>query len=207
MTEPATVVNHHAGHPGFAGLTGVLFAVVFLLTGRGNARLAADLIAVSADDRVVDVGCGPGTAARLAARRGARVTGVDPSAAMVRVARAVTRRRTPVTFVRGGAEALPVPDASATVVWALATVHHWPDVGAALSEIHRVLSPGGQLLVVERQVQPGATGLASHGWTAGQAETFAALCKSAGLTDARVTGHPRGRRAAWAVRGVRPSVS
>ena len=149
MNEPVTVVNHHAGQPGFAGLTGVLFAVVFLLTGRGNARLAADVAGVSADDRVVDVGCGPGTAARVAARRGSRVTGVDPSETMLQVARAVTRRRTAVTWMRGGAEALPLPDASATVVWALATVHHWPDVGAALTEIHRVLSPGGQLLVVE----------------------------------------------------------
>lgn len=205
MTEHPTVVNHHAGQPGFGGLVGVLFAVVFLLTGRGNARLAADVAAVSADDRVVDVGCGPGTAARLAARRGARVTGVDPSDAMLRVARAVTRRRNSVTWVRGGAEALPVPDASATVVWALATVHHWPDVGAALTEIRRVLSPGGRLLVVERQVQPGATGFASHGWTAQQAETFAALCRSAGLTDVGVTGRGRGRRAVWTVRGVRPA--
>ena len=117
----------------------------------------------------------------------------------------MTRRRTAVTWIRGRAEALPVPDASATVVWALATVHHWPDVEAALTEIHRVLSAGGQLLVVERQVQPGATGFASHGWTAQQAETFAALCRSAGLTEVRVTGHGHGRRASWTVRGVRPS--
>jgi ubiquinone/menaquinone biosynthesis C-methylase UbiE len=205
MTEHTTVVNHHARQPGFDGLVGVLFAVVFLLTGRGNARLAADVAAVSADDRVVDVGCGPGTAARVAARRGARVTGVDPSDAMLRVARAVTRRRTAVTWVRGAADALPVPDGSATVVWALATVHHWPDVGAALTEIRRVLSPNGRLLVVERQVQPGATGLASHGWTTQQAETFATLCRSAGLTDVHVTGHGRGRRAVWTVRGVRPA--
>jgi ubiquinone/menaquinone biosynthesis C-methylase UbiE len=204
MTEP-TVVNHHAGQPGFAGLAGTLFAVVFLLTGRGNAHLAADVTAVSAQDRVVDVGCGPGTAARLAARRGARVTGVDPSESMLRVARAVRRPHAAVTWVRGGAEALPVPDASATIVWALATVHHWPDVGAALTEIHRVLSPGGLLLVVERQVQPGATGFASHGWTGQQAETFAGLCRSGGLTEVSVTGHRRRRRAVWAVRAIRPA--
>lgn len=203
MTDPVTV-NHHAGQPGFTGAAGVLFALVFLLTGRGNARLAADLTAVSADDHVVDVGCGPGTAARVAARRGARVTGVDPAAVMLRVARAVTRGSAPISWVGGGAEALPVADASATVVWALATVHHWPDVGAGLAEAHRVLAPGGQLLIVERQVVPGATGSASHGWTARQAETAAALCRTAGFAEVSVTGHQRGRRGAWTVHATRP---
>ncbi|PRC62749.1 SAM-dependent methyltransferase, partial [Mycobacterium sp. ITM-2017-0098] len=68
-----------------------------------------------------------------AARTGARVTGVDPSESMLRLARLVTRRRSAVTWAEGSAEALPVPDDSATIVWALATVHHWRDVDAALA--------------------------------------------------------------------------
>ena len=82
-------VNHHADHPGFAGVSGCLFGFAFLLTGGRTARLAADLADVTAADHVVDVGCGPGTAARTAARRGARVTGVDPAPSMLTVARAV----------------------------------------------------------------------------------------------------------------------
>ncbi|HEY9266526.1 MAG TPA: methyltransferase domain-containing protein [Mycobacterium sp.] len=200
----AIAVNHHGDHPGFAGVTGILFGFVFLLTGRRNARLAADLAQVSAADHVVDIGCGPGTAARTAARRGARVTGVDPAASMLRLARAVTRNRAAITWAEGAAERLPVADGSATVVWALATVHHWRDVTKGLAEAHRVLASGGRLLAVERQTKPGATGFASHGWTAAQAESFAAQCRTAGLVDVTVRSRRAGRRDAWVVGGIRP---
>lgn len=196
-------VNHHADHPGFSGITGSLFAAVFLLTGRAYARLAADLTQISTEDHVVDIGCGPGNAVREAARRGARATGVDPSPSMLRVARLRTRDHT-VRWAEGSAESLPLPAGSATVVWALATVHHWRDVTEALTEIRRVLSPGGRLLAVERQCQPGATGFASHGWTSQQAQSFAALCRSAGLVDVTVSSHESGRRPAWTVVGTRP---
>lgn len=204
MSEIERPVNHHGDHPGFSGFTGDLFAVLFLLAGRQTAALAADLTGVTASDHVVDIGCGPGNGARIAARRGAQVTGVDPSGSMLRVARAVTRGRPAITWAEGTAEALPVPDASATVVWALATVHHWRDVDAGLSEIHRVLVPGGRLLAVERQVEPDSTGFASHGWTEQQAKTFAALCTTAGLAGAEVHPDRAGRRKVWTVRAVRP---
>lgn len=206
MTDESTPlpVNHHGDHPGFSGLTGSLCAWMFLLTGHDSGKLAADLTRVGPSDRVVDIGCGAGNAVREAVRRGARATGVDPSSSMLRVARAVSRRRTAVTWSQGSAEALPVADGSATVVWALATVHHWRDVDAALAEIHRVLAPGGRLLAMEKQSEPGATGFASHGWTGEQAETFATLCRSTGLTDVRVRGDRAGRRKVWTVSAVRP---
>ncbi|GAB5900363.1 MULTISPECIES: class I SAM-dependent methyltransferase [Mycolicibacterium] len=196
-------VNHHADHPGFAGVGGVLCGLLFLVVGRAKARMAADIAEVSSADHVVDVGCGPGTAARVAARRGARVTGVDPASTMLRVARVVTPRKLAVTWREGAAEALPVADGSATVVWALATVHHWQDVGVAVGEARRVLEPGGRLLAVERQVAADATGLASHGWTEEQAESFAALCRHAGFDDVTVAGRGSGKRAVWVVTGTR----
>jgi SAM-dependent methyltransferase len=199
-----TVVNHHADHPGFAGPGGLLFAIALLLIGRPNARLAVELAEVSNADRVVDIGCGAGVAVRAAARRGAGATGVDPAPVMLRVARLVTRGGGTVGWAQGSAEQVPAPDASATVLWSLATVHHWKDVDAGLAEAHRVLQPGGRLLAIERRTSADATGLASHGWTGDQAEAFASLCRAAGFTDVGVTEHGQGRRGVWAVRGLRP---
>lgn len=199
----ARAINHHADHPGFAGIAGVLCGLVFLVMGRRKARLAADVAQISPTDHVVDIGCGPGTAARVAAHRGATVTGVDPAPTMLRLARLVTPRRAPITWSQGTAEHLPVPDGSATVVWALATVHHWQDVDKAVAEAHRALVPGGRLIAIERRSPADATGLASHGWTDEQAELFAALCRRTGLDDVSVTEHGSGRQAAWVVTGRR----
>jgi ubiquinone/menaquinone biosynthesis C-methylase UbiE len=186
--------NHHADYPGFSGVSG-LIAGLSMVAGRGAvARLAADLARVTAADRVVDVGCGPGAAAREAARRGATVWGVDPTPVMLRLARIVGARGRRVTWLEGAAEALPLPDAAATVLWSLSTVHHWPDLKRGLAEAFRVLAPGGRLLAIERRRQPGTTGMASHGWTDEQAQSFADSCVAAGFVDPHIAMRRTGRR-------------
>jgi ubiquinone/menaquinone biosynthesis C-methylase UbiE len=117
----------------------------------------------------------------------------------LRLARAATRDQSGITWSRGTAEALPVANGWATVVWSLKTVHHWKDVTAGLAELQRVLASSGRLLVMERKVDPGATGLASHGWTDQQAESFAEQCRAAGFRGVRVDQRPAGRGAVWAV--------
>jgi len=93
---------------------------------------------------------------------------------MLSLARAITsmRRVTGVEFLEGSAEALPLPDRSATVLWALSSVHHWVDRGAGLAEAHRVLVPGGWILLAERAVAPGARGHARHGLTSEESEVL-----------------------------------
>ncbi|MGH3821771.1 MAG: class I SAM-dependent methyltransferase [Pseudonocardiaceae bacterium] len=199
-----TITNHHANYPGFAGVTGLLTGFIMTMAGGSTARLVADLADLSAADRVIDVGCGPGTAVREAARRGARAIGVDPAPVMLRLAGTLTRDRAAVTWAAGTAEDLRQPDGSATVLWSIATVHHWSDVTAGLAEARRVLAPGGRLFAIERRVRPGATGLASHGWTNQQAQAFAAQCRAAGFDDVRVERHTPGRRAVYVVRAIRP---
>jgi ubiquinone/menaquinone biosynthesis C-methylase UbiE len=202
MTDsPTPAVNHHADHPGFGGVIGLVAALGMLVMGRDYARLATDLASVSDADRVVDIGCGPGGAARAAAQRGATVVGVDPSPMMLRLAGAVTRGQPNITWSQGTAEELPLPDGAATVAWSLRTVHHWKDVTAGLAELRRVLAPAGRFLVMERRVQPGATGLASHGWTEQQVESFQAQCRATGFDSVRIDARPAGRGTAWAVRG------
>jgi len=158
-TEQSCVPNHHAHYPGFAGPAGFLAAASMVLGGEGNARLAVHLSELAAGDAVADIGCGPGTAARRAARAGASVVGVDPAPVMLRVARLLTRRSArPVRYAEGSAEALPLPDSSVSVAWSIASVHHWADLDAGLHEARRVLQPGGRLVAIERLTRPGAKG-------------------------------------------------
>lgn len=203
--SPERPVNHHADRPGFAGLTGLFAGLAILVAGRATARLAADLACVSEADRVVDIGCGPGGAVRTAVGRGACVvTGVDLAPVMLRLARTLTRNHTAIAWAQGAAEDLPLPNGSATVVWSLASVHHWTNVTTGLAETKRVLTSRGRFLAIERRVRPDAAGLASHGWTDPQAESFAAQCRAAGFDDVRIERHTPGRRAVLVVSATRP---
>lgn len=204
MTQPS-VPNHHAHFPGFAGPAGFLAAASMVPGGAGNARLAERLSELAAGDAVADIGCGPGTAARRAARLAAAVVGIDPAPVMLRFARFLTRRSAhPVRYAEGSAEALPLPDSSVTVAWSIASVHHWNDLDAGLQEARRVLKPGGRLVAIERLSRPGAKGLASHGWTPEQATAFADRCLAHGFTDAKVNQHGSGRRTRVSVTATAP---
>ncbi|MDW3220509.1 MAG: class I SAM-dependent methyltransferase [Acidimicrobiales bacterium] len=199
--------NHHADYPQFTGIFGFV-AGLTMIVGRGrDARLVAQLAAVTADQHVVDIGCGPGTAARLTAAGGASVTGVDPSAPMLRLARLLTAIRRPrgaLDWVQAGAEDMPLPDASADVVWSLASVHHWPELEAGIAEVSRVLRPGGMFLAVEKRTEPGATGNKSHGWTPQQADLFAAMLADRGYRDTSTADHDIGKRRLVVASGTHP---
>ena len=195
MTQLA-VPNHHAHYPAFSGVVG-LVAALSMTVGRGDdARLAGRLGEVGPADAVADVGCGPGAAVRYAAALGATVTGVDPAPVMLRVARMLTRNPASIAYLAGSAEQLPLEDDSVTMLWSIATVHHWADVDAGLGEAGRVLRPGGRLVVLERRRKPEARGHASHGWTDEQASAFAERGEEHGFVDIKVDRHrtPRGAR-------------
>jgi ubiquinone/menaquinone biosynthesis C-methylase UbiE len=204
-TSQPAVPNHHAGHPGFAGPAGFLAAASMALGRKDNAALAVRLSQLAAGESVADIGCGPGTAARHAARLGASVTGVDPAPVMLRAARLLTGRSLrAVRYAQGSAEALPLPGSSVSVAWSIACVHHWADLDAGLRETRRVLKPGGRLVAIERLTRPGAVGLASHGWTPEQASAFAGRCLAHGFTSIQAGQHGRGRRTTVSVTATAP---
>ena len=185
----------------FSGALGWVLAPVFLAGRRRAARLVADLAVVRSGDAVVDVGCGAGQATLEASRRGAEVIGVDPSRAMLRTARWAARREPRARFADATAESLPVEDASQTVVWAVSSAHHWPDVPAGLREALRVLRHGGRLVVLEMAASHAWSFKAHHGLTADSAQRLSQQVSAAGFTDVEVTEHRTGRGRWLAVRG------
>jgi ubiquinone/menaquinone biosynthesis C-methylase UbiE len=94
--------------------------------------------------RVLDVGCGTGRIAVALAKRGATVSGVDPSPEMLVEARA--RGRGVVEFEQAPAEALPFADASFERA-VLRLVVHLVDRPRAFCEVARVLAPGGRIVI------------------------------------------------------------
>jgi SAM-dependent methyltransferase len=194
----------HGLHGGFSGVGGAVAALT-MTVGRGStARLMAGLALLESSDRVLDVGCGPGTAVRTAAKTAAYVTGVDPAPVMLRFARALTRRAN-ITYLEGTAEALPLLDGSVTVAWAIASAHHWSDTSAGLAELFRVLTPAGRLLIAERHTKPGARGLAAHGLTELNADGLVQAATEAGFSSARHEAHQAGARSLFVVRATKPA--
>lgn len=186
--------NHHRDHPGFGGIRGFAMALLFRVASGGRSRAVARLAGVRAGETVVDIGCGPGVAVRHSAKLGATVIGIDPAPVMLRVAR-LTARHPRARYALGTAEALPVDDAGADVVWSVATVHHWRDIDQGIAEVARVLRPGGRFLALEALSSPGATGIASHGWKPDQARQFAERLRAGGFVDVSVDEHTGSRRA------------
>jgi SAM-dependent methyltransferase len=112
------------------------------------AAAVVERAAISSGDRVVDIGCGTGNAALLAALRGAQVTGVDPAARLLEVARVrAAESGVRATFVQGDAASIPVATASADVVLSVFAVIFAPDPAAASAEMARVTAPGGRILL------------------------------------------------------------
>ncbi len=114
-----------------------------LLTGRITARLVEPLLdaaGIRPGTRLLDVGTGPGTAARRAAERGATATGVDLAGPVVALAR---RRHGGVRFLQADAEELSFVDRSFDALVCNFTINHLPQPERAMREFARVVAPGG----------------------------------------------------------------
>jgi SAM-dependent methyltransferase len=112
------------------------------------ARVVVDSAAPRPGERVDDLGCGTGNAALLAAACGAQVTGVDPAARLLDVARGrAASEGAKITFLSGEAAAIPVGDAGADVIVSVFAVIFAPDPVAAAAEMSRVVTADGRIIL------------------------------------------------------------
>lgn len=144
----------------FARPRGVLGRLGGRLMARLNLdieRRVADLAELSEDESVLVVGPGPGHGLVLAAERTAptgRVVGIEPSATMRRQAAvrcAGLMRAGRVELRDAHAAGTGAADASIDVVTSVNNVMFWPDRHAAFAELHRVLRPGGRLVIATHE--------------------------------------------------------
>lgn len=138
-----------------------VFGDAFHPGGAALSRRLAERGDVGPDSHVLDVACGPGsTSLLLAHERGCRVTGVDLGGSNLEKARASAERlgvADLVDFVVGDALRLPFDDAAFTHVICECALCTFQDQPAALAEMHRVLAPGGRLLVSDVTLADGHT--------------------------------------------------
>ena len=147
-------------------------------------------------DRVLDVGCGGGKAiSRILEETRREVAGVDHSPEAVKTARSVNRTAISsgrLRIVESSVENLPFRDGFFDVVTAFETTYFWPELQAALTEIHRVLNRGGRLVIANEFADR-----ASAGAWAGRlnmrvpdSEALAGAAYEAGFLMVDVSVHP-----------------
>lgn len=108
---------------------------------------------------LADIGCGPGRLTILIAQRhrNLHVVGLDTADEMIRAAvvnassEGLADR---VEFREGDVGDLPMPTGALDFAISTFSLHHWPHPDRGLAEIHRVLQPGGQLVLFDLRRDP-----------------------------------------------------
>ena len=171
--------------------------------GEPLARDIIDLAGLKPGERVLDVACGTGIIARLAAEQvGGTVTGLDINPGMLAVARKTVSPNNSFEWYEASAEEMPLADESFDVVLSQAGLQFVPDKLRALNEMYRVLVPGGRLYLnvpgriapvfsifadaIERHAGAEAAGFARHVFSLHETDVLERLIVDAGFKDVEV---------------------
>lgn len=162
-------------------------------------RLVVELLAIGAEDHVIEIGCGPGVALADAAGRASRgmAVGIDPSAVMV----AQAKRRCREAIAAGQAEvrcapaaALPYADGSFTRAFSVNALPHWPSAREGLAELKRVLGPEARMVIaLRKQRQCAGADPHAHGATEGEVAALCATLHDLGFREVESQDHELGR--------------
>lgn len=165
--------QHHHHEGGDVVMRNALrYDLLMRVWGRRGNRWRDDVLAaldLQPGQRALDVASGTGQLAVALAHRvvpGGSVSGVDASPEMVtRARRTTTRLGLPITFRESRAQELPFEDGTFDTVTCTLALHHiaLSDRSRVVAEMHRVLAPGGRLLVAEmKEPTGGASWLVRH---------------------------------------------
>jgi ubiquinone/menaquinone biosynthesis C-methylase UbiE len=140
--------NNPFAHP--SGWLGRLAGRIMRWTNKQDDVVG--VLDVQPDDDVLEIGHGPGGLIRLIAERtdAASIRGVDPSPEMRDQASRHNRkavRAGRLRFDLGTADRTGLPDSSVDRVVSVNNVAIWPDLDAAVAELHRVVRPGGTVVI------------------------------------------------------------
>ncbi|MFD0684286.1 class I SAM-dependent methyltransferase [Actinomadura fibrosa] len=146
MTAPAHLAATRTAYDSVAALYAELVGNVESNPPVDRAMLAAFAELAGPAGPVADLGCGPGHLTAHLAALGCAAFGVDLSPAMIELARAAHPR---LRFDEGSMTALDLADGSVGGVLSWYSTIHTPPEGLpeVLAELHRVLAPGGHLLI------------------------------------------------------------
>ncbi|NDJ74676.1 MAG: methyltransferase domain-containing protein [Chloroflexi bacterium] len=181
-------IKSQFGHP--RGLMGRFTSRMMVRLNAERNEWAVSLLDAQPGDYVLEIGFGPGQALQQVAQRvtNGYVAGIDVSELMFQQAKArnaVAIHDGRLDLRLGSVDDLPFESDSFDKVYAVNSLHHWPDQAAGLAEIHRVLKPGGKLLVISqpRWVQ-------SEDEIRPMADKLAALLTVAGFHDIQTEFKP-----------------
>jgi len=143
------------------GWLGSLVGIAMAIKSRERSLWVLSLLDLQPDDRVLEIGFGPGVDIQRASRVAPFVAGIDHSAVMVRQARGRNR-----AAIRAGrvdvrqssvADPLPFDDGAFTKAFAINSFQFWSDPDASIRELRRVLRSGGLLALALQPRGKGAT--------------------------------------------------
>lgn len=190
---PTEVLSRQARQP--SGLLGRFIMTQVFNAGNADLNgLVKDCLELAATDRVLELGCGPGKllADIAAITTQGQVDGVDFSRAMIAVAKRANRRWSDrVNLHHRECRDLPFADGGFDKIACTNTLYFWQPVADYVREIHRLLKPGGRVVIGFRdEAQMRTLPLQDEVFALYTQQDVLDLLTDCGLRDARIVERP-----------------